>query len=102
MKTNKAANKTNETQECLKVTSFEVTRAHYVEGKQGKGGRCFFDAVINGLKIYGMVVVEGKDGDFVSWPQKKGTDGNYYSIVWARLSDDDQKKMIEAVEKALQ
>lgn len=98
----RAANKTNETQECINVTSFEVTRAHYVEGKEGKCGRCFFDAVINGLKIYGLAVVEGKDGDFISWPQKKGSDDKYYSIVWARLSDEDQKKMIETVEKALQ
>lgn len=101
MKT-KAVNKTNETQECLNVTSFEVTRAHYVEGKQGKGGRCFFDMEINGLKVYGMTVVEGKNGDFISWPQKKGSDDKYYSIVWARLSDNDQKKIIEAVEKLLQ
>ena len=99
---NKPANKTNETQECLKVTSYEVNRAHYVEEKQGKCGRAFFDATINGIKIYGLSVVEGKNGDFISWPQKKGSDDKYYSIVWARLSDEDQKKIIEAVEKALQ
>lgn len=98
---NKPANKTNETQECLKVSSFEVLRARYLEGKQGKGGCAFFDLELNGIKIYGMKVVEGKNGDFVAFPTREGKDGKYFSICWARLSDEDQKKIIEAVEKSL-
>jgi DNA-binding cell septation regulator SpoVG len=97
----KPENKTNETQECLKVTSFEVLRANYVAGKQGRNGFAFFDLELNGIKIYGMKVVEGKNGDFVAFPTREGNDKKYYSVCWARLSDDDQKKIIEAVEKAL-
>lgn len=97
----KPENKTNETQNCLEVTSFEVTRANYVEGKNGKKGFAFFDLILNGISIYGMKALEGKNGDFISFPQHAGNDGKYYSTAWARLSDDDQKKIIEAVESKL-
>jgi DNA-binding cell septation regulator SpoVG len=48
-----------------------------------------------------MTVVEGKNGDFLSFPSRKGKDGKYYSICWARLSEDDQKEIIAAIEKEL-
>lgn len=68
----------------------------------------FLDLTLNGVKIYGCKVIEGKEGrypDFISFPQRKGTgrDGTerYYSIVYAPLSDEDTKKIIEEVEKQL-
>ena len=39
------------------------------------------------VTIYGIRVVEGKNGKFLSMPSRKGSDGNYYSH--ARIVDDD-------------
>ena len=68
----------------------------------------FLDLTINGVKIYGCKVIEGKEGrypDFISFPQRKGTgrDGTerYYSIVYAPLSDEDSAKIIAEVEVQL-
>lgn len=94
---NKPKDATNNTQENLKVESFEVKRAVMV----GKKNTVFADIVINGITIYGMTVVEGKNGDFLSFPSRKGNDGKYYSICWARLSEEDQKEIIAAIEKEL-
>ena len=43
--------------------------------------------ILNGLTIYGCRIVEGKNGTFISFPSRKGTDGNYYSHVYAVLDD---------------
>ena len=68
----------------------------------------FLDLTINGVKIYGCKVIEGKEGkydDFISFPQRKGTgrDGSerYFSIVWCPISPEDTKKIIAEVEKQL-
>lgn len=94
---NKPKNATNNTQENLKVESFEVKRVALV----GKKDTVFADVVINGITIYGMTVVEGKNGDFLSFPSRKGGDGKYYSICWARLSEGDQKKILAEIESQL-
>lgn len=83
------------TKETLKLDSFAVTRAVVV------GNTILFDVVLNGLTVYGCSVVEGKNGDFISFPSRKGKDGKYYSIVWARISDEDQKAILDEVEKKL-
>ena len=94
---NKPKDATNKTEQNLKVESFEVKRVALV----GKKNTVFADIVINGITIYGMTVVEGKNGDFLSFPSRKGNDGKYYSICWARLSEDDQNAIIAAIEKEL-
>lgn len=94
---NKPKDATNNTQENLKIESFEVKRVALV----GKKNTVFADVVINGITIYGMTVVEGKNGDFLSFPCRKGNDGKYYSICWARLSEEDQKKILAEIEKQL-
>lgn len=94
---NKPKDATNTTQENLKVESFEVKRVALV----GKNNTVFADVVLNGITIYGMTVVEGKNGDFLSFPSRKGNDGKYYSICWARLSDEDQKNILAEIEKQL-
>ena len=79
----------------LKLESYDVTRANMV-GETG-----FFDLVINGITVYGCKVCEGKNGDFISLPSRKGKDDKYYSIVYFRLSDEDQKIILDTVEKVL-
>lgn len=89
--TNVTANK-----DTLKLESFKVTRV-----KQWDDGNVSFDMVMNGISIYGCRVQESEEGDFVRFPSRKGGDGKYYSIVWARLSKDDNDAIIEEVENQL-
>ncbi|MBO5662618.1 MAG: hypothetical protein J6S12_02015 [Alphaproteobacteria bacterium] len=92
--------KTKETKEVefLNVENFQILKA-----TEGKGGVCYFDAVINGLTIYGMKVVPLKDGsgDFVAFPAQKGADGKYYKIVWARFRPETEKSILDAVQAEL-
>ena len=39
------------------------------------------------VTIYGIRVVEGKKGKFLSMPARKGSDGNYYSHAY--IADED-------------
>lgn len=82
---------------CTPVTSFEIIRASVV-----RGNSVTFDMVLNGITIYGCWVRTAKDGhDFISYPQRAGNDGKYYSIVYVRLSDADQKAILDKVESLL-
>ena len=82
--------------ETIEVRSVEVTRVREV-----KGGTVFFTLTLNGVSIYDCRVVEGKNGDFIAFPSEKGSDGKYYSKVWASLSDEDSAAIIAEVEKQL-
>lgn len=57
--------------------------------------KAFIDLELDGtLVIKGLTLVEGKDGLFLSFPSKKGKDGNYYNFVysldkeWLKLLQD--------------
>ena len=73
----------------------KVTRANQVDDT------VFFDVVINGVTIYGCKVIEGKNGDFISFPSHKGKDGKYYNHAWVKLSDDDTAAIVNQVEEML-
>ena len=73
----------------------KVVRANQVEDL------VFFDVEINGVTIYGCKVVEGKNGDFISFPSHKGKDGKYYNHAYIKLSDDQAKDIISQVENML-
>ena len=60
-----------------------------------------FSLIGKGCGFYNLRVVDGKNGKFVAVPQQKGRDGKYYNQYSLYLSDDDQTKIIEEVEKAL-
>lgn len=49
------------------------------------------------LTIYGCRIADGKTGNFVSFPSRKGTDGKYYSHAYIRLTLDEQEEIIQAV-----
>ena len=89
--------KNNNNIEELKIDNYCVKRAITV----GKNASVLADVEINGITIYGMRVVEGKNGDFLSFPQTKGKDGKYYSVCWAKLSDKDQADILKAIEDKL-
>ena len=79
----------------IDVMSFEINRVSQYKKT------VFFDMTLNGIKIYGCTVVEGRKGDFVSFPSRKGSDNKWYSIVYARLSEHDQEIILAEVEKQL-
>lgn len=82
--------KKKETESTLQI---EVTRA-----KQFKDGGTVFDMVVNDVSIYGCRVVEGKKGDFISFPAYKGSDGKYYSHAYVKLSQEDTDLIVKQVE----
>ena len=82
-------------QEAAKVYSVEVTRAKEFENT------VFFDVIINGVTIYGCRYIEGKDGDFVSFPSHKGKDGKYYSHAYIKLDEAAIKLIDEQIDKLL-
>ena len=79
------------------VTSMEVTRALAFEN-----GGVVFDIIINGVSIYNCRVVEGKNGDFISFPSHKGKDGKYHSHAYIKLTEEDQLDIVSQVEKKLE
>jgi DNA-binding cell septation regulator SpoVG len=86
--------KKKEVNEAVNVNA-KVTRANQVNDT------VFFDLELNGVSIYGLKVVEGSKGDFISWPSHKGKDGKYYNYAWCKLSDEQQKDIIHQVEEML-
>lgn len=83
----------------IEVREFEVKNVRVVEGKTGD--LVFFTLVLNGVTIYNCRVATGKNGDFISFPQYKGSDGNYYNNVYVALSDEDSAKILAAIQTAI-
>ena len=77
-----------------KVFSTEVSKVRTL-----KSGDTFFDLKINGVMIYGCKAVESdKYPTFIGWPQRKGTDGNYYNVCSVFISPEDTEKIIAQVQ----
>lgn len=87
----------NDEKEVLEVTDWEVLQA-----RETKNSFVFFNLKLNGITIYGCKVIEGKDGDFISFPSYKGTDDRYYSHVYARLDEMLVQEIIAEIEKKLE
>lgn len=60
-----------------------------------------FDLTIDDFTIYGCRVVEGKNGDFISLPSRKGKDGKYWGIVYKRFTDEETNAILDMVSAAL-
>ena len=86
----------------------ETTKEYFeIKGMAIGNVRRLSDSVVaftlagKGLGLYNMRVVDGKKGKFVATPQIKGKDDEYYVQYAVYLTDEDQKKIIAAVEKML-
>lgn len=100
MKTpNKNGNEKKEVK-TMALRDFSVRSARCGMTQDGKSW-ILADLEMNGITIYGVRVVEGKNGDFLSFPQRKGQDGKYYSIVYAPLCKEDQDAILAAIERKL-
>ena len=94
--------KVNKVESKKDVETLEVTSWRVLNVRQTKKGFVFFNLELNGITIYGCKVIESDKGDFISFPSYKGTDGNYYSHVYARLDEELVKEIIEEIEKQLE
>ena len=97
-KTTKKTTKKNE-REYIEVTSFAVSNARVVSTKNGE--LIFFTLNLNGIFINNCKVASGKNGDFISFPQYKGSNGEYYNTIYAAVSPEDTDKILTEVEAAL-
>ncbi len=51
----------------------------------------------NGLGLYNLKVIEGKNGKFIATPQEKSKSGEYFNIYSVYFSEEDEQKIIKAV-----
>lgn len=87
----------------VEARNFEVkvTRVHQFDEKH-----IAFDCEINGVKVQGMNYIEytnkqGEDGYMVNFPSRKGSDDNYYNIVWCPLSKEVRESIKSQIEELL-
>lgn len=78
------------------VTSFEVSNVRDIN-KIG----VMFTLCLNGVYINNCRVVEGKKGDFISFPSYKGSNDKYYNYVFFKFTDEDHAAILAEVEKQL-
>lgn len=79
-----------------KLDSFAVKKTRMFEN-----GNVVADIELNGVLVYGVRVVEGKNGDFLSLPQRKGSNDNYYSIVYWPFCEADEKAILAEIERQI-
>ena len=87
-------------QEVLKLDSWDVDKVRVVTTKNGND-MVFLTLILNGVAINNCKIVTGKNGDFVSFPQYKGSNDQYYNVVYARLSDEDTKNICALVQEEI-
>ena len=96
-RTNTKGSKAKE-RETIEVISYNIKRA-----VECRNGAILFDLELNGVCIYGCHIAESRDGkEFIGFPSKKGSDGKYYYVAWASLSDDDTADILDSVRDALE
>lgn len=60
----------------------KIVRMNHLKSNSGGKTAAFFDVQTDdGITIKGFKVVNGSNGLFVSSPNEKGKDGNYYDTV---------------------
>lgn len=97
--------KTQETKDTKAKASYkvEVQRVHDVS-KDGKT-RILFDMKVNGVSVSGCTYMEGekngKEWQMVTFPQRKGSDNNYYNIVWMPMSKELTQTIASEIEQML-
>lgn len=64
-------------------------------------GGTTFALIVGRVTIYGCRIIDGKDGEFISFPARKGKDGKYYNHAYCALSPEETAEVINAVYEAL-
>ena len=103
IKKNTQAPKENKETKAKASYKVEVQRVHDVS-KDDKT-RILFDMKVNGVSISGCTYMEGekngKEWQMVTFPQRKGSDGNYYNIVWMPMSKELTQTIASEIEQML-
>ncbi len=60
-----------------------------------------FTLVVDRVSIYGCRIVSGKNGDFISFPSYKGSNGVYYRHAYIDLTDTELMVVFDMVRSAL-
>ena len=87
-------------EQAKKVQKVEVIRAH-----EFKSGDVAFDIKVDDVvTIYGMMYkeVKGKDGkewQIINFPQRKGSDDNYYNYAYFFIDDELKADIIKQLEE---
>lgn len=81
-----------------KKDSLDITVKRAIEFKTGD---IAVDFEVNGVMIYGAVLKDGRNGKFISFPSRKGTDGKYYTYVWVNLDESDIKDIEKQANKLI-
>lgn len=77
----------------MRVTEAVVTNAKVITDKL-----ITFTLKCHGFSLYGMKLVEGKDGKrFITPPSVKGLNGTYYNQYALYLTEEDQNALIDSV-----
>ena len=56
-----------------------------------------FTLKCHGFSLYNMKLVNGKNGNFITPPSVKGSNGAYYNQYAIYLSEEDEKSLIDSV-----
>lgn len=69
-----------------------------ISGAKCVNDKCIvFTLNVDGASFYGLRVVAGKKGNFISMPQELGRDSNYHDLYRLFLEEGEVKKVIETV-----
>lgn len=103
MATRKKAKETKEKKEGMSLIladdDFEVSNVHSFKASGKVTSRIGFTLKMWGsVTLYNLVAVETEDGkQFISFPERKGKDGNYYKEYYVEFGEDAQEKILQAV-----
>lgn len=103
MNTSKAKKNKEEKKErnYIEIREAAVNNVRVISGKNG-GDLVFFTLTLNGVSINNCRVATTKDGkDFITFPQYKGSNGQYYNTVYAAISDEDSEKILADIQSQI-
>lgn len=99
---NAKQNGATKTAEPLKIETLEVFGAH-----EFSNGAVGFNAIVNGISIYGMTyrTINDRNGkgevSFIGFPARKGSNEKYYNHVWFKISEEDIPRFEKLIDKSL-
>lgn len=93
--------KNTNTRQFAEITKIEVTRAGWVNDSA-----LSFDMIVNGcVQInncwYRKFVKDGVEGEFISFPQYKASNGKYYNYAYFPITEALQNTIINAISSLL-
>ena len=76
----------------LSIAGATVQACHFISDRI-----CVFTLNVPGATFLNLKVVDGKNGEFIAMPQSKGRDGQYYDQYRVYFSEEDTRRIIDAV-----